>query len=106
MVVPFSNRFLRNLETIHGHETYEVFPNQQYSLVISGNNYLQTLNLASLRRIENGGIRIISNSQLCLVDTISVEDYLITSSLHRVGDYAQDCSGKYKKKLNTCTMLL
>ena len=89
-----AGRFLRNLETIYGRETLEVFPNQHYSLVVSGNNYLQTLNLASLKRIENGGVRIISNRQLCLVDTISVEDYLITSSLHRVGDYAQDCSSK------------
>ena len=86
-------RFLRNLETINGHETLEVFPNQHYSLVVSANNYLQTLNLASLKKIENGGVRIISNPQLCLVDTISVEDYLVGSMLSRIGDYAQDCSG-------------
>ena len=86
-------RFLHNLETIHGHETLEVFPAQQYSLVISGNNHLQTLNLASLARIENGGVRITSNPLLCLVDTISIEDYLNGSGINRVGGYAQDCSG-------------
>ena len=86
-------RFLHNLETIHGHETLEIFPAQYYSLVISGNNHLQTLNLASLKRIENGGVRITSNPQLCLVDTVSIEDYLIGSRVSRVGGYAQDCSG-------------
>ena len=70
-----------------------MFPAQQYSLVISGNSHLQTLNLASLKRIENGGVRITSNPQLCLVDTISIEDYLTGSGSHRVGGYAQDCSG-------------
>lgn len=70
-----------------------MFPAQYYSLSISGNHHLQTLNLASLKRIENGGVRITSNPQLCLVDTISIEDYLTASSASRVGDYAQDCSG-------------
>ena len=87
-----SFRFLHNLEIIHGHETLEIFP-AQYSLVISENSHLQTLNLASLKRIENGGVRITSNPQLCLVDTISIQDYLNGSSVSRVGGYALDCSG-------------
>ena len=89
----YACRFLRNLESIHGHETLEVLPTQFYSLVISGNDFLQTLNLASLMRVENGGIRITNNQELCLVDTISIEGYLVGSSLSKIGGYAEDCSG-------------
>lgn len=87
-------RFLRRLEVIHGHQTVQLFGRQDYSLVIQNNPHLLTLNLASLRRIENGGVRVNANPRLCLVDTIAVESYLVNSGLLRVGGLGQDCSGE------------
>ncbi len=87
-------RFLRHLQVIRGEETVPFFGIQHYSLIIQDNPHLRTLNLASLRRVENGGVRIVSNPALCLVDTISVEDYLVSSGLARVGGLGQDCSGE------------
>ena len=71
-------RFLRNLEVIHGYQTLQLFGVQEYALVVQNNPHLLTLSLASLRRIENGGVRVTANPQLCLVDTIAVEDTLST----------------------------
>ncbi len=86
-------RFLRNLKFVHGLQTYERRQGRYYSLVVEENQYLETLNFASLREVKNGGIRISDNPQLCLVDTISVEDYLFNSSLIRVGGLSMDCTG-------------
>ena len=63
--------------------------------MVQNNHHLRTLNLASLRRIENGGVRINSNPNLCLVDTIAVERYLVNSRLLRVGGLGQDCTGEF-----------
>ena len=63
--------------------------------MIQNNHHLRTLNLASLRRIENGGVRINSNPSLCLVDTIAVERYLVNSRLLRVGGLGQECTGEF-----------
>lgn len=87
-------RFLRQLEVIRGNQTLQLFGSQDYSLVIQNNPHLLTLNLASLRRIENGGVRVNANPRLCLVDTIAVESYLVNSGLLRVGGLGQDCAGK------------
>ncbi len=86
-------RFLRNLERIHGMETIRLFNVQDYTLIIQNNPHLLTLNLASLKSIENGGLRILDNPQLCLVDSISIEDYLVNSTLSRTGGLGYICSG-------------
>ena len=88
-------RFLRHLEVIHGHSTVEVL-RRDYSLVVQDNPYLQTLSLASLSRIDNGGVRIQGNPELCLVDTLTIEHYLAdsVSQRTRIGGYRFDCSGK------------
>ena len=92
--VNFSNlRFLRNLQIIHGFQTLQLL-NRYYSLVITQNDFLQTLNLASLRTIRNGGVQIANNPELCLVDTIAIEDYLVDSSPRRIGGLSQDCTGE------------
>ena len=87
-------RFLHRLEAIRGTETVLLFGVQRYTLIIQDNPHLRTLNLASLRQVANGGVRIVSNPALCLVDTIDVENYLVNSTLARVGGLGQDCSGK------------
>ena len=87
-------RFLHNLESIYGQQTLELRPSYNYSLVVEDNQYLRTLNLASLRQVVDGGIRIANNPQLCLVDTISFDDYLVNSRLYRVGPASSDCSGE------------
>lgn len=78
---------------IHGLQTLQLFGVQDYALVVQNNPHLLTLSLASLRRIENGGVRVTANPQLCLVDTISVDDYLVKSGLSRVGGLG-DCSSE------------
>ena len=91
----FTNlRFLHNLEAIYGQQTLELRPSYNYSLVVEGNEYLRTLNLASLRQVVDGGIRLANNPQLCLFDTISFDDYLVNSRLNRVGPGSSDCSGE------------
>ena len=87
-------RFLRHLEVIHGHSTVEVF-RRDYSLVVQDNPYLQTLSLASLSRIDNGGVRIQGNPQLCLVDTLTIEHYLAdsVSQRTRISSNGGDCTG-------------
>ena len=79
--------------------------------MVEDNQYLRTLNLASLRQVVDGGIRIANNPQLCLVDTISFDDYLVNSRLYRVGPASSDCSGElasealYKDLGTRCTHL-
>ena len=93
--VNFTNlRFLRNLEVLHGVQTIEYRSGQHYALIIEGNDNLQTLSLSSLQRIENGGIRISGNPQLCLVDTLAVDEFLVSSTLRRIGGLGMDCSGE------------
>lgn len=96
--IPDSNftslRFLRNLEIIHGGVTFEYRSGQEYSLIVQNVDYLQTMSLSSLQRIENGGIRISSNPLLCLVDTLAVEEILVSSTLKRIGGLGMDCSGE------------
>ena len=88
-------RFLRRLEVIHGYQTY-IMPwlsgQRHFSLVVQDNPHLRTLGLASLRRIESGGVRIQNNTELCLVDTIDFNDFLVDSSLDKVGGYSFGCS--------------
>ena len=86
-------RFLRQLEIIRGQETVRLFGVQDYTLLIQNNPHLVTLNLASLRSIENGGLRISDNPQLCLVDSIPIESYLVNSTLSRIGGLGYFCSG-------------
>lgn len=74
-------------------ETIRLFNVQDYTLIIQNNPHLLTLNLASLKSIENGGLRILDNPQLCLVDSISIEDYLVNSTLSRTGGLGYICSG-------------
>ena len=87
-------RFLRNLELITGLETIEWRRNQFYSLIIEGCQFLETLGLASLRMVVDGGIRISNNPKLCLVDTLSIEELLVHSTLKRTGGLGNNCSGK------------
>ena len=61
---------------------------------MENNDNLQTLSLSSLQRIENGGIRISGNPQLCLVDTLAVDEFLVSSTLRRIGGLGMDCSGE------------
>lgn len=86
-------RFLRNLEHIQGQNTIELRPGRAYSLLIEECPFLRTLGLASLQTIANGGVRITNNPQLCLVDTISFDDFLVNSTLKRTGGLGNDCSG-------------
>ncbi len=65
----------------------------EYAVIIENNNYLQTLGLSSLKRIKNGGIRIATNPQLCLVDTLTLENFMATNSPVRTGGLGTDCSG-------------
>ena len=44
---------------------------RSYAIHIEGNPFLETLNLASLTRISNGGVRINQNPELCLVDMVT-----------------------------------
>lgn len=88
-------RFLRRLEVIRGEQTLQLFGVHEYSLVVQNNPYLVTLNLASLSRVENGGVRVNANPRLCLVDTIAVDSYLVNNGqLLRVGGLGQDCAGE------------
>ena len=95
----FANlRFLRNLHTIRGNQTVEVFT-RDYAVHIESNEYLHTLNLASLRLIVNGGVRINQNPRLCLVDTVmsSLGDYLMNENdFLRIGGLgtAEVCNGE------------
>ena len=87
-------RFLRGLEVIRGVESVLFFI-WDFSLIIQDNPHLRTLNLASLRRVENGGLRIVRNTELCLVDTISFRNYVVDSSARATtGGHGQDCSGE------------
>ncbi len=85
-------RFLRNLEVINGNQTISL-RSGDYGLIVENNDYIQILGFASLQRIENGGIRISTNPELCLVDTLILTDFLITSTLTRSGGLGTDCAG-------------
>ena len=87
-------RFLRRLEVIHGRPSFLFFNVLKTTLIIQNNPHLQTLSLASLRRIENGGVRIQGNSDLCLQDTVRFEDYLVNSSMVRRGNNNDNCFRK------------
>lgn len=90
----FTNlRFLRRLMVIQGQETLELRPGQHYSLAVINNPHLQTANFGSLISILEGGVRITNNPELCLIDTIRVEQFLVSSSLRRVGGLGQNCNG-------------
>lgn len=68
-----------------------------YAVVIQNNPHLATLSLASLQTIENGGLHIGGNPQLCLVDTLTqtLDSLLNNSDLLRVGGLgAEVCDGK------------
>ena len=79
----------------------ELRPGHNYSLIVEDNQYLQTLNLASLQEIVDGGVRISNNPQLCLMDTVTVEDYFVNSDLSRVGGLALDCASRGKLSCNS-----
>ncbi len=87
-------RFLRNLEVINGAEIIALMTGE-YALIIEDNSYLQTIGLSSLKRIKNGGIRISTNPQLCLVDTLTLGEFIATNSPVRTGGLGIDCSGNY-----------
>ncbi len=86
-------RFLQNLEIVNGNETVTL-RSGDYAVIVEDNDYIQTLGFTSLQRIENGGIRISSNPELCLVDTLTLNDFLVTSTLMRSGGLGTDCSSK------------
>ncbi|OQV21587.1 Epidermal growth factor receptor [Hypsibius exemplaris] len=58
--------FLRNLEFIHGRTLDEKF-----ALSISTSQFLTSLGLDSLKRINGGGVRIVENRKLCFANTVS-----------------------------------
>ncbi len=88
-------RFLRRLQVIYGYETLEQSRGRHYALVIENNPHLATLSLASLERVVHGGVLVEENPELCLVDTITVENYLVHSQLARIGGLGfMSCFGK------------
>ena len=94
-------RFLRRLEVIHGNETWQLFGRQDFALVVQNNPHLLTLNLASLRQIVNGGVRVNDNPGLCLVDTLDVQRLLENSQLYRRGGLGLDCSSESQEHIAT-----
>ena len=73
-----SLKFFRNLEIIRGTILYA----STSALLVQGNPGLTNLGFSSLRKIENGDIRFILNSELCVsVNTTGlVEAEVIKSS--------------------------
>lgn len=78
--------FLRNLEIIEGKQTYgkkalEVFA-----------KYLETLDLVSLREVQNGRVWIAGNQHLCLADTIDWSMITPDGHLVKKNRNARSCS--------------
>ena len=97
----FTNlRFLRHLEVIRGMETY-LFFGRRYTMIVQNNPHLQTLNLASLHQVANGGIRVAKNEKLCLADTIAFEDYQVNSTQRRILNLGTNCSGECLMTINS-----
>lgn len=77
--------FLSNLEVIEGKDTY-----RNYSLVIYAQN-LKTLDLVSLREVQNGRVWIARNQNLCLADTIDWSEIAPAGYVVKKNKSARNC---------------